>query len=182
MDFGKIKDKLQIAKNKTIEIFNKTIEKGASKLIESDLTVKTLFDLDNFIHKSKNSYNTETGKDIIKKIICIFASKESDFFKKSLYLLPIIYTKGWTNNIPVKLIDSNIEGLELNKFEIETIPSLVLIENEKVIKVVAGEEKINKIVTNLSLDIEKTVTEKKKEQKEEKQPETNKESNNKTNT
>lgn len=163
MDFWQLKEKLLQAKNKSIDVFNKTVEKWTGKLIESNLTIKTLFDLDNFISKSKNVYNPQTWQDSVKKVICIFASKESDFFKKSLYILPVIFTKWWTSNISVKLVDSSLEWLDLKKFEVETLPSLVLIENEKVIKVVAWEEKIDKIVTWLTLDIEKSLSEKKEE-------------------
>jgi hypothetical protein len=45
----------------------------------------------------------------------------------------------------------------LLRFQITVLPSLVLFENEKVVKVVATEEKINKIINNLSLDIEKSI-------------------------
>jgi hypothetical protein len=126
-------------------------------LIESNFTIKTLFELEDFIWKSKNYFSESSNKEETKKIICIFASKESDFFKKFLYELPVIYTKAWTRNIWIKLVESSLEWLDLSKYQIVSIPSLVLFENEKVVKVVATEEKINKIVKSLSLDIEKSI-------------------------
>lgn len=157
MDFSKFKDKLSSLKSSTVKLYNETVEKWAVKLIGSNFTIKTLFELEDFIWKSKNYFSEASGKEEWKKIICIFASKESDFFKKFLYEIPLIYTKAWSRNIWIKLVESSFEGLDLLRFQITVLPSLVLFENEKVVKVVATEEKINKIINNLSLDIEKSI-------------------------
>ncbi|MFA5917211.1 MAG: hypothetical protein WC850_03145 [Candidatus Gracilibacteria bacterium] len=157
MDFSKLKEKFSSFKSDSLKLYNETVEKTAKKLIESNFTIKTLFELEDFIGKSKNYFSESSNKEETKRIICIFASKESDFFKKFLYELPVIYTKAWARNIGIKLVESSLEGLELSKYQIVSIPSLVLFENEKVVKVVATEEKINKIVKSLTLDIEKTI-------------------------
>lgn len=157
MDFSKLKEKFSSFKSDSLKLYNETVEKTAKKLIESNFTIKTLFELEDFIWKSKNYFSESSNKEETKRIICIFASKESDFFKKFLYELPVIYTKAWARNIWIKLVESSLEWLELSKYQIVSIPSLVLFENEKVVKVVATEEKINKIVKSLTLDIEKTI-------------------------
>lgn len=157
MDFSKFKEKFSSIKSSTAKFYNETVEKTAKKLVDSNFTIKTLFELEDFIWKSKNYYSEESWKEIWKKIICIFASKESDFFKNFLYELPVIYTKAWSRNIGIKLVDSSFEWLDLSRFQITSLPSLVLFENVKVTKVVATEEKINKIVKSLTLDIEKSI-------------------------
>lgn len=157
MDFSKIKEKLSSIKSSTTKLYNETVEKTAKKLVESSFTIKTLFDLEDFIWKSKNYFSEASWKEEWKKIICIFASKESDFFKRFLFELPLIYTKAWSRNIWIKLVESSFEWLDLARFQVSILPSLVLFENEKVIKVVATEEKINKIINGLNLDIEKSI-------------------------
>ncbi len=157
MDFSKLKEKFSSIKLDTLKLYNDTVEKTAKKLVESNFTIKTLFELQDFIWKSKNYFSESSNKEEIKMIICIFASKESDFFKKFLYELPVIYTKAWARNIWIKLVESSLEWIDLSKYQIVSVPSLVLFENEKVIKVVATEEKINKIVNGLNLDIEKSI-------------------------
>jgi len=157
MDFSKLKEKFSSIKSNTLRLYNETVDKTAKKLIESNFTIKTLFELQDFIWKSKNYFSESSNKEETKMIICIFASKESDFFKNFLYELPVIYTKAWSRNIRIKLVESSLEWLDLSKYQIVSIPSLVLFENEKVVKVVATEEKINKIVKSLSLDIEKSI-------------------------
>lgn len=157
MDFSKFKEKLSSFKDTTVKFYNKTLDDTAKKLANSSFTIKTLFDLEDFISKSKYYFNEASGKEEWKKIICIFASKDSKFFKDFLYELPLVYTKAWARNIQIKLVESSIEWLDLSRYSIKEIPSLVLFENEKVSKVVASEEKINKIVKSLSLDIEESI-------------------------
>lgn len=159
MNLASLKEKMNWLKDKAIDLTNKTLEKWAEAIQNSAFTINDLQTLNDFIAKSKNYYNDVTKKEVCKKVIVLFASKETDFFKKALYILPVVYTKSWTANISVKIVDSSIEWLDLTKYTITSLPSLVLFENEKVVKVVAGEEKINKIVTGLTLDIEKTVLE-----------------------
>lgn len=157
MDFTNLKEKMLWLKDKAIKITNETIEKWAEAIQNSSFTLSDLEWIEKFIWKSKNYYNDVMKKEISKRVIVIFAQKWSDFFKKALYILPVVYTKSWTRNIEIKIADAWVEWLDLSKYNVITLPSLVLFENEKVLKLVAGEEKINKIVTGLTLDIEKTV-------------------------
>ncbi len=157
MDFSKFKEKLSSIKSSTAKFYNDNVDKTAKKVVDSGLTIKTLFELEDFIWKSKNYFSEASWKEEWKRIICIFASKESDFFKNFLFKIPLIYTKAWSRNIWIKLVESSLEWLDLPRFQISILPSLVLFENEKVVKVVATEEKINKIVNGLNLDIEKSI-------------------------
>ncbi len=157
MNFASLKEKMNWLKDKAIDITNKTLEKWAEAIQKSNFTIVDLATLESFISKSKNYYNDVMKKEVTKCVIVIFATKGTDFFKKALYILPVVYTKSWTANIEVKLVDTNIEWIDLLKYNITELPSLVLFENEKVIKVVAWEEKINKIVTGLNLDIVSTI-------------------------
>lgn len=157
MDFSIIKEKVIWFKDKAVDAANKTLEKWAEAIQKSSFTLTDLSALEWFIAKSKNYYNDVMKKEITKCVIVIFAPKNTDFYKKALYILPIVYTKSWTLNIEVKIVDSSIEWLDISKYNITELPSLVLFENEKVVKVVAGEEKINKIVTGLTLDIISTI-------------------------
>nr|MDD3720164.1 hypothetical protein [Candidatus Gracilibacteria bacterium] len=159
MNFEEIKGKMLGLKEKALSVANEAIEKGAEVIQNSSFTINDLEGLESFISKSKNYYNDVTKKEVSKRVIVIFAEKGSDFFKKALYILPVVYTKSWTRNIEIKIVDTGISGLDLLKYQTSILPSLVMFENEKVLKVVAGEEKINKIVTGLTLDIEKSVLE-----------------------
>lgn len=159
MDFTNLKEKVLWLKDKAKKITNETIEKWAEAIQNSSFTLSDLEWIEKFIWKSKNYYNDVMKKEVSKRVIVIFAQKWSDFFKKALYILPVVYTKSWTRNIEIKIADAWVEWLDLTKYNVTVLPSLVLFENEKVLKLVAGEEKINKIVTGLTLDIEKTVLE-----------------------
>lgn len=159
MNFEEIKWKMLWLKEKALSVANEAIEKWAEVIQNSSFTINDLEWLESFISKSKNYYNDVTKKEVSKRVIVIFAEKWSDFFKKALYILPVVYTKSWTRNIEIKIVDTWISWLDLLKYQTSILPSLVMFENEKVLKVVAGEEKINKIVTGLTLDIEKSVLE-----------------------
>ena len=157
MGFSKIKEKLKQFKEKTVKAYNKTVDSQANKLIASNMTIKTLFELDNYISKTKSKYNSELWKDVAKQVIFIFADTKSDFYKKILYYLPLIYTKSWTWNMPIKLVDSNMDWLDLNRFKISVLPSLVFVENVRIIKIISWKENILKILKWFNLNIEKSV-------------------------
>ena len=155
MDFAKLKEK-------AIKFKNNVVEKSTQKLLESSLVINKIEDLEKFIEKSKTKTFTskETGetKTFIKKVIVIFADKNSDFMKKSLVGLPVLVTKAFSQNIPLKMCDIKLE--DLKKYpEIKTFPSLVVFETEKIIDVVEWEEDINKIIKSLNLDINKSIEE-----------------------
>lgn len=165
MDFSKVKEKLKQFKDKTVKAYNKTVDSQASKLIASSMTIKTLFELDNYVSKSKAYYNTELQKDVNKQVIAIFADRDSDFYKKILYALPLLYTKSWTWNLPIKLVDTKMDGLELSRFQINLLPSLLLIENERIVKIISWEENVMKIIKWFSFNIEKSIKWKQVDQK-----------------
>ncbi len=163
MDFSKIKDKALGLKDKTLKATAKTFSYGASKLADSRLTLKTIEDLNAFIQKSKNTKgkDSKTGqeKTYVHKVIVIFADPKGDFFKDLLYMLPVLSAKAFSQNISLKLADVEMKGLHKTAYNINTPPSLVIIENMKTIKIIEGEEKLQKVVKSLDLDINKTIEE-----------------------
>lgn len=157
MGFSKIKEKLKEFKEKTVKAYNKTVDSQANKLIASNMTIKTLFELDSYISKTKLKFNSELWKDVAKQVIFIFADTKTDFYKKILYYLPLIYTKSWTWNLPIKFVDISMDWLDLNRFKISVLPSLVFVENVRIIKIISWEENILKILKWFNLNIEKSV-------------------------
>lgn len=154
MDFNKIKSKI-------IETKNKAVIKSADLLSNSLFTIKTNEELKKTIEKSKKTIftNKETWetKEFNKKVIIIFWDEESDFFKDSLINFPVLATKAFSQNIALKLAKIKIEWLNLEDYNIKDIPSLVVFENEKVIKVISWRENILKLVKSIKLDINKEI-------------------------
>ena len=152
MDFGELK-------KKALKFKNDVVEKGAKKLAESSMVINKIDELEEFIKKSqtKSFTSSETGetKKFIKKVIVIFADNKSDFMKKSLIGLPVLITKAFSQNIPLKMCDIKIE--ELNKYDIKKLPTLVVFETEEIIDIIEGEEDVNKITKSLSIDINKSI-------------------------
>jgi hypothetical protein len=107
-------------------------------LVNSNLVINKKKDLKDFIKKSETKIFTskETGetKEFVRKAIIIFAKKESDFYKKSLIQLPILITKAFSQNIPLKMCNIDIEDLKEYKIIIQ--PCLVVFETEKVVKII----------------------------------------------
>lgn len=149
MDFAELK-------KKALKFKDDVIDKGAKKLSESGLVINTKDDLEKFIEKSKTtsftSQETWETKEFTKKVIVIFWEKDSDFFEKALVNLPVLVTKAFSQNIPLKMCDINLK--DLGEYKIPSLPSLAVFQTEKVVKIVEWEEKINTIVKSLSLDIE----------------------------
>ena len=152
MDFAELK-------KKAIKFGNDMVETWAKKLAESSMVINKIEDLEKFIEKSKTKSFTssETGitKEFIKKVIVIFAEKDSSFMKKSLVWLPVLITKAFSQNIPLKMCDIKLE--DLKKYDIKKLPTLVVFETEKIIDIVEWEEDINKITKSLSIDINKSI-------------------------
>ena len=152
MDFWAIKDK-------ALKFKNDMVEKWAKKLAESSMVINKIEDLESFIEKSKTKtfVSQETGetKKFIKKVIVIFWEKDSDFFKKALIQLPVLVTKAFSQNIPLKMC--NIELKDIKKYWVKSLPSLVVFETEEVINVINSEEGITKIVTWLTINIEEAI-------------------------
>jgi len=154
MDFEKLKDK-------AIKFKNNLVEKSAKTIANSSMVIKNLEQLEKFIEKSKTKKytNPETWetKKFIKKVIVIFAEKNSKFLENFLVWLPILITKAFSQNIPLKISDIDLKYLQ--KYNIESQPCLVVFTQEKVDKIVYWEEKINKITKQLNLDLEKSIEE-----------------------
>ncbi len=152
MDFGELK-------KKALKFKDDMIDKGAKKLAESGLVINTKDDLEKFIEKSKTtsftSQETWETKEFTKKVIVIFGEKDSDFFEGALVKLPVLVTKAFSQNIPLKMCDIDLK--DLKDYKINSLPSLVIFQTEKLSKIVEWEEKINTIVKSLSLDIEKAI-------------------------
>jgi hypothetical protein len=148
-------------KKKALKFKDDIVEKWAKKLISSSLVINKIDDLEEFIKKSETNKFTskETGetKEFIKKVIVIFSEKESDFFKNILVWLPILVTKAFSQNIPLKMCDIDIK--DLSEYKIKNQPCLVVFETKKVIKIIEWEENISKIVKKLNIDITKAIEE-----------------------
>jgi len=146
-------------KKKALKFKDDVIESWAKKLAESSMVINKIEDLEEFIKKSETktftSKETWETKKFIKKVIVIFADKNSDFMKKSLIGLPVLITKAFSQNIPLKMCDIKID--ELKTYDIKTLPTLVVFETEKIIDVIEWEEDINKITKSLSIDINKSI-------------------------
>ena len=87
----------------------------------------------------------------------IFADPKTKFFNDLLYMFPVLWAKGFSKNTPLKLATSNISGVDLSEYNIVVTPSLVIFKNTQVYKVIAGEEKIAKLVKTLNLDINEDI-------------------------
>lgn len=150
MDFSKIKSKI-------IETKNKAVVKSAELLWNSSFTIKTLEELNESIKKSKKTTftNKETWelKEFNKKVIIVFWDENSDFFKESLLIFPILVTKAFYQNTTLKLAKTSISWINLEDYKIKEIPSLVMFENEGVKKVIEWRENILKLVKSINLDI-----------------------------
>ena len=167
MDFKSFKEKaLEKAKQlkeKTIEITDKTIDYTAKKLGESGFTISSKIDLEKFIKKSAQTKSkdkkTWVEKTYSHRVLVIFGDEKSDFFQKALINLPILLTKAFSQSISIKLAKHIIKDVNLVDYKVKQLPSLIVFENEKFLKVIEGEENILKLVKSLSLNINKSIDE-----------------------
>jgi len=154
MDFKSFKEKVTIFKNNQIT-------NAANRLLNSSMTIATQEDLEKAIKKSKNTSITvkETWelKVFTKHSVILFLGKDIEQYKKYLTKAPILKTKAWSQNVFFAL--SSLEPKDLKKYKITEIPSLALWTNEKLEKVIVGEENIKKIEKLLEFDIVKTIKE-----------------------
>lgn len=161
MDFKEIKKKALEIKQKAQEKWKEAIDYSAQKLASSRFTISTKEDLTSFIAKSANTkaVQKETGKQktFSHRVIIIVWEEKSDFFQKSLYELPVIATKGFTQNTPVKLAKSKIPWIDWKKYSVTKVPGIIVFENKKVLKSISGKQNVTKLVKSLELDINKTI-------------------------
>jgi hypothetical protein len=110
--------------------------------------------LDKIIEKTipKEFTSKETWeKKVFKKYaVIIFVKKDTDFYKEALIEIPVLATKAWSQNIPLKIT-------ELEYKWVKEFPSLVVFENKKIYKILSWEENIKKIVKNMDFDIIKLI-------------------------
>lgn len=160
MDFEQLKKKAQELKKQALEKTQDAVDYGAKKLGESSLTLKTNKELQEFVAKSKNTFTEmEDGskKENTKRVVVIFADTKSDFFEKMLYMLPVLATKAFSQNVSLKLADIAMKDLDTKTYAIKKWPSLAVFENTKLLKTLQGEESIQKVVKSASLDINTTI-------------------------
>ena len=154
---------LKELKQKALKLKNDAVNYSARQLTNSGLTLDKKEEVGKMIKKSITTTfkNKETwkSKEYKHKAIIIFAEEWSDFFKKALYMLPVITAKAFSQNIPVRLAKSKIEWINLSDYGIEntSTPTLVVFQEEKVLKLINWEENILKLVKSFSLDINKQI-------------------------
>jgi len=161
MDFKKIKDKLSEATKKAWEFANEKLESTWKSIINSKASIKDKEWLDLLIEKSKNteftSKDTWEHKTFVKRSMLIIAKEESDFFKSLTYEYPILVTKTFSQNIYLKLSKEKIEWFDYKDLWVEQIPSIVVFENTKKLKIISWKENIQKLVKSIKLDINKEI-------------------------
>lgn len=148
-------------KQKAIKFWKDTLSSGAKKLSSSRFTISKKEDLENFVKLSKTttftSKETWETKTYKHRVMVVFAEEGSDFFEKALYMFPVLVAKAFSQSVKLKLALSKIEWVKLTEHKVSELPSLVVYEEEKVLKVISGEENILKLVKSIDLDINKKV-------------------------
>lgn len=162
MDLKTLKQKALELKQKAVELKDKTIEKAAEKVSESSLVIKNSIELQQFVDKSENKNFVSKEwieKTFSRRVIVIFWDSKKDFFKEFLVSLPILFTKSFSQNMDLKVVDVNNENVDTKKYEFKEIPTLVVFENKEIFKIIYWEDNIKKVVKSLTLDINKTIEE-----------------------
>ena len=169
---NEIKWKVNNAKKKALDIKKETDEKkddaikyGKEKMYTFKIYINSKEEMDFIINKSKTTKltNKETWEEKIfkHKSIVIFVEEWSDFLKKIYYIIPIIKTKAFSQNISVRLSKWKIEWIDLSHYNVDesNLPCLVVFEEEKFFKKIEWEENILKLVKSFNLDINKQIEE-----------------------
>jgi hypothetical protein len=163
MDFKKLKSEALKLKNKAVDAGKYVVTYSAGKLAGSGVTLKSVVDLEKFIEKSKTTEGKDSTtwkeKKFKHQVIVIFVDTKSDFFKELLYKLPVLSTKAFSQNMSLRAADISMKDLDRKKYGLWKKETLVVLENKVVIKTLEGEEKIQKVVKSLSLDINKSMEE-----------------------
>ena len=156
-----LKEKIQNLSSSAKSSSYEAVEYGKQKLANSRFMLDDIDEFEAFLDSSLPSEYVDgkswQTKTFTHKVIVVFADIESDFFSKMLYQFPILMTKAFSQNISLKLADIHMKGLHKTSYSIKSGPSLILVENRKVIKVLEWEESIQKVVKSLNLDINKTI-------------------------
>lgn len=134
---------------------------SADKLVESKYTLGTLKELQDCITKSKTTTGvdskTKKAKKFKHRVVVIFLDTKSEYFKTLVYKLPILITKAFSQSIILRVADIAMKDLDKKAYKISGTESMVVFEDEKVIKSLEGQENIQKVVKSLSLDINSTI-------------------------
>ena len=161
MDFKKIKEKALELKKQAEKKRKEAIDYSAKKLAWSGLTISTKEDFKSFVEKSAKTkwQNKETGKVkyFSHRVIIIIWEEKSEFFKKALYQLPVLATKWFTQNTPVKLAKAKITWVDFKEHGVKKAPAIIIFENKKLLKTVSWEENIAKLVKSFDFDINKAI-------------------------
>ncbi len=146
---------------KMFDFTDDLVKKTAQTLSTSNFTISTKEELSVLIKKSANKtyLNKETleKKDFVKRSIVIIWDEKTDFFKDALFMLPVLWTKSFTENIYIKLAKKDITWVKWETYWLKEVPSMIVFENEKVYKIITWDKNILKVVKNLSLNINKTI-------------------------
>lgn len=151
----------QTLKQKAIEAKNKAITFWAEKLSGSGLILQAQNEIDAVIARSKTTEFTNKETGILKYFehtsIIIFAEKNSDFFKDMLYALPVLSAKAFSQNIVLKIAHADAEGMDIKKYTLDSLPSLVVFKKEKIHTTLSGSENILKLVKSTNMDINELI-------------------------
>lgn len=162
MDFSTLKQKALELKQKAWEAKDKAINFSAEKMSQSGLILKDQTDLEAFILKSANKViTTQDGEEkvFVKRAILIIADAGKDFFKEFLVSIPILLTKSFSQNLPIKIIDINNKNINIADYNAQEYPAFIVFENKEIYKTITGEDNIKKVVKSLTLDINRTIEE-----------------------
>jgi hypothetical protein len=147
MDFNDLKKKALELKDKANEQKDKLIASSADKISKSGAVIRDTKD-------NKKEEILKEFKEKNKKSAIIFAEDTEAFFKKALYMFPVLFTKGWTQNYALKIFPVK-EISEIDSFlNIEKLPTLVVYKNNEEYERYTNEEELMKVVKDLNLDIE----------------------------
>lgn len=137
---------------------DKALAFWSEALQKSSFVVQSATDFEELVAASENK-TSPSGKVYQKRSLLIIGNPQSDFFKTSLYALPVIYWKAWSQNTLVKLMSSEISGIDYGKYALvfNELPCCVVFGDKKVVKIIAWEKNINTLVKSLSLDILGTI-------------------------
>lgn len=155
MNIKVLKKKASTFKTNTIKKIDGVIWNQANKLQSSKIVIAKISELEEFIKLSQTIKNKETWISTKKRVIVIFAEKDSDFYKWALFMIPILYTKTWTQNVQFKI--SSIPLKKLKEYKVTQTPTLVVFENKKIYKRIKGQENIEKVVKSINLNINDTI-------------------------
>lgn len=160
MDMQKVKNFFHNVKQKTKDILHKWEEFTTQKLSQTSFLLKNVQELEACIASSENNVVTLPSgemKVFERHAIVIFWEKDAPYFKTFLYYLPVLVTKGFSQNTKIKIIDINTPDLQKETYQIETLPALLVFTNKKISAQITWEENIKKIITSFELNIHETI-------------------------